>query len=113
MELDVTWGRAAEVWFAFFWRNVIAAVGSVVAGGVLGAVLGIVLVAAGVSRDTIREATIAIGFVLGSAVSIIPMKMILGRDFGTFRLVLLAKDDRERGGKNPLRAASPANGETA
>jgi hypothetical protein len=33
-----------------------------------------------------------IGAIMGIAISVVPMKMILGKDFGQFRLVLVAKD---------------------
>ncbi len=46
----------------------------------------------GVPLETILLVNMPISFVLGSIISIIPMKMIIGKDFGEFRLVLLAKE---------------------
>ena len=90
MELEVTWGRAARVWWSYLWRNLIAIVVGGLLGGILGAVLGFVLGAAGVAPDVIRRASLVVGLVLGLGVSIVPIRLILGKDFGEFRLVLLS-----------------------
>lgn len=91
MELEVTWGRAARVWWAYFWRNLLAIVGAVVVGAILGGILGMVLGAMGLSPSTIKIVVAPISIILGFGISIIPVKMILGKDFGAFRLVLVEK----------------------
>ena len=73
------------------WRNLIAIVVSMLIGMVIGAVIGFILGAMGVSVRTIQIIVVPIGFVIGLAISIVPLKVILGKDFGEFRLVLLAK----------------------
>jgi hypothetical protein len=91
MELEVTWGRAIRVWWSYLWRNLIAVAAALVIGGVIGGVLGFIMGAAGVPIKTIQIVTIPIGFILGLGISVIPMKMILGKDFGEFRLLLVPK----------------------
>jgi len=91
MELEVTWGRAIRVWWAYLWRNLIAIVAAVVAGGVAGGVLGFVLSAAGVPIEAIRVVSMAIGGTIGLVISVVPIKLILNKDFGEFRLSLTAK----------------------
>jgi hypothetical protein len=89
MELEITWGRVARVWWAYLWRNLIAIIASLIAGAILGGILGFMLGAAGVPLGTIRIIVMPIGGILGIAISIFPMKMILGKDFGEFKLVLM------------------------
>ena len=91
MELEITWSRTVRVWWSYLWRNLIAIVVSMLIGMVIGAVIGFILGAMGVSVRTIQIIVAPIGFVIGLAISIVPLKMILGKDFGEFRLVLLAK----------------------
>ncbi|MSQ47661.1 MAG: hypothetical protein EXR78_04600 [Deltaproteobacteria bacterium] len=97
MELEVTWGRTVTVWWTLFWRNVVALVGGFIAGAILGGVLGLILGLVGASPNTIRIVVSPIAFVLGLAISVVPMKLILGKDFGEFRLVLLPKKETASG----------------
>jgi hypothetical protein len=90
MELEVTWGRAARVWWAYLWRSLIAVLVGSLLGALAGVALGFVLGALGVAPEVIRRLSFVIGLVLGIGVSIVPIRMILGKDFGEFRLVLLA-----------------------
>lgn len=91
MELEITWKRCFRIWWSYVWRNLIAVVVSMIAGGMLGFVLGLILGIAGFSVETIKIVVTPIGFVLGLLISVVPMKMILGKDFGEFRLVLIEK----------------------
>jgi hypothetical protein len=90
MELDVTWPRAIRIWWSYLWRNVIAVIVAMLIGAVIGGVLGGVLTVLGASLTTIRIVCFPLGFVIGLVVSVFPLKMILGKDFGEFRLVLLS-----------------------
>lgn len=90
MELEVTWGRTVRVWWAYAWRNLVVIVVSMILGFIFGGIIGFILGVAGVPIETIVAITTPLGFVIGIALSIIPMRMILGKDFGTFRLVLVA-----------------------
>lgn len=92
MELEVTWGRAARVWWAYMWRNLIAIIGVVLLGALIGGILGVIMAMAGASKETIQMVAAPIGWLLGLLISIVPMKMILGKDFGEFRLVLVRKE---------------------
>ncbi len=93
MELEVTWGRTAKVWWAFFWRSGVALIAAAVAIMILAGIIGFTLSLLGASLQTIHLVTMPIGFVMGLAVSIVPIKLILGKDFGEFRLVLLQKEN--------------------
>ena len=63
-------------------------------GAIVGGILGGILGAMGTSITTVQYIVAPIGFVIGLAVCIIPLKLILGRDFGEFRLVLV-KNEQE------------------
>ncbi|WP_207063822.1 hypothetical protein [Motiliproteus sp. SC1-56] len=89
MELEITWKRAVRVWWSYLWRNLLAIAASAIVGGIIGVALGFILSAMGLSSQSIQNITGPIGGVLGLLLSIIPIKMILGKDFGEFRLVLV------------------------
>jgi hypothetical protein len=92
MELEVTWGRAVRVWWAYVWRNLLAAIVAMFIGAIVGGLLGLILGMLGVPTETIRIITMPIGLILGLVISVFPIKMILGKDFGEFRLVLIQKN---------------------
>ena len=89
MELEITWKRAAKVWWSYLWRNLIAIVGAVIIGAIVGGIFGFILGMFGASKETIQVVVAPIGFIIGLGISIVPLKLILGKDFGEFRLVLI------------------------
>ena len=90
MELEITWNRVLRVWWSYLWRNLICIVVGMLLGMVFGFIVGFIMGAMGFPPRVIVFVTAPIGFVMGLAISIVPMKMILGKDYGEFRLVLLA-----------------------
>jgi ABC-type glycerol-3-phosphate transport system permease component len=91
MELEITWGRVTRVWWAFLWRSLIASIIAMIIGGIFGGIVGYTIAATGGAITTINIIIMSIGGIIGLGVSIIPMKMILGKDFGEFRLALVPK----------------------
>lgn len=89
-EVDITWGRAIRVWWAYLWRSLIAIVLAGIAGFVAGFIIGFVMGSLGIQPATIQVFATTAGLLIGLAFSIPPMKMILGKRFGDFRLVLVA-----------------------
>ena len=90
MEVEITWWRAAKVWWAYCWRSLLIVVpGSMILGGCVGGVMGFFLGLLGVPLDVISIVGGTVGFFLGTTLSIVPMKMILGKNFGDFRLSLI------------------------
>jgi hypothetical protein len=51
----------------------------------------VVMRALGVPETTFQFVVVLMGVVISIGFSILPMKLILGKDFGKFRLVLIAK----------------------
>ena len=89
MELEVTWRRAFKVWWSFLWRNLIAIVAGLILAVIVGVILGIFMAMLGFSLETTQLVGFILGAVIGLTISVVPIKLILGKDFGEFRLVLL------------------------
>ena len=93
MEMEVTFGRALRVWWAFTWRAMLFTV--LICGGigaVIGVVFGIFAPQWGLQdpRGTAQNVAQIVGFVLGLAISVWAVKLSLSkRDFGEFRVVLV------------------------
>ena len=92
MELEITWRRVARIWLSYFWRNLIAIIVAMVIGGIVGFIIGFLMFAVGFHVDTIKIVTTQLGGLIGLLISIVPMKQILGMNFGEFRLVLVATE---------------------
>jgi hypothetical protein len=64
-----------------------------VVGAIVGGALGIVMILAGYETQEIqavaRPTGAVLGAIIGIGMSIIPVKLVLGRNFGEFRLVLV------------------------
>jgi hypothetical protein len=95
MELEITWCRAARIWLSYLWRNLIAIIVAMLIGMIAGSIIGFIMGALGFEIRTIQLVVAPLGGVIGLLISIVPMKLILGKDFGEFRLVLLAKDSAQ------------------
>ena len=91
MEIEVTWSRAATIWWAYIWRLIVATMASAVVGGVVGGIIGFILGMLKAPQAAILFLGVPVGLAIGAAASIVPMKLILGKDFGDFRLVLVSK----------------------
>jgi hypothetical protein len=94
MELEITWSRVIRIWWSFFWRNLICIVVTMLIGMVFGFIVGFIMGAMGFPPRVIMFVTGPIGLVMGLAISVVPLKLILGEDYGEFRLVLLAKQEQ-------------------
>jgi len=64
-----------------------------IVGGILGGVVGFVMASYGALTETIQLVTVPMGLILGIAFSIVPIKMVLGKEYGSFRLVLIESDN--------------------
>lgn len=92
IELEITWQRVLRVWWSYLWRNILVMIVSMICGAIVGGIIGFILGSFGVSVTVIKIVCAPIGFVIGLVLSVIPMWLILGKDFGEFRLVLAAKN---------------------
>lgn len=90
MELEITWGRTIRVWWAYWWRCLLVSLVAAFISGVLGIFVGAVAEALGAQPEQAAWIGFPIGAAVGLAASVLPIKMVLGKHFGDFRLVLLA-----------------------
>ncbi len=95
MEIEITWTHAIRVWWSLFWRNLIAIIVAMLMGGLVGGVIGFVMGLMGFPVRLIQIVCAPIGFIIGIAVSVVPVKMILGKTFGEFRLILVSSKQDE------------------
>ncbi len=95
MELEVTWKRAMKVWWSYLWRSIIAMIVAIILSGVFGFIIGFIIGVFGASTQTLQYISVSIGMIMGLIISIVPIRMILGKDFGEFRLVLLQSSKTE------------------
>jgi hypothetical protein len=96
MELEVTWNRAICVWWSYLWRSIIAASLGMVFALVICVIVAIVGLTLGLPSLAIQSVGLVLGIVNGLAISVVPIKLILGKDYGEFRLVLLSKAPSQR-----------------
>jgi len=101
-ELEITWKRVARIWWSYLWRNLLAVIVAMFAGGMIGFVLGFAMGTFGVPTKTIQMITAPIGAIIGLGVSIIPLRMILGKNFGEFRLILVASNPPVNSGNSEM-----------
>lgn len=83
-DVDVTWLRALEIWWAWLWR---AFLWSILAGFVVGFVAGFVGAV---------EAAPFLGGAVGLPIGIWVLKGVLGKTFSDFRIALLSINDESR-----------------
>lgn len=93
-ELEVTWGRTVRVWWAYLWRSMLITF-------IIGFVMGLLQAQGAFNSDLPIQ---LVGIIISLAFSLVVMKMILGKDFREFRLVLIRKDDKS---PNKLGLESP------
>jgi hypothetical protein len=104
MELDVTWYRAICVWWSYLWRSIIAAFFGIVVALANCIVVTIVGLTIRLPSPAIQAVGLLLGIVIVLATSVVPIKLILGKDYGEFRLVLLSKTQSERSAKDSASA---------
>lgn len=95
--LPVTAGRMMRVWWAYFWRSLMTLLAGFIVifltGLLFGLLFGLAMPALGLDKQALQGISqtlgTVLGFILGLLSSVIPMWLILGRDFGEFRLALI------------------------
>jgi len=87
MELETTFGRTTKVWWAYFWRSILAGIGSLLVGSIIGGVLFFLLSLTGMSQALIQYSVIFTQVAILIVAQILVMGIILEKSFGNFRLV--------------------------
>ena len=86
--VDVTWGRAAKVWWSLMWRGLVF---GGIAGGLAGFVIGFIMGAARASRESIAMLTFWAGVLVAIPVGILVVRHVLRKSWSDFRIALVAK----------------------
>ena len=85
-EVEVTFGRAAQIWWAWLWRSMLFTIlFSFLSGFVIG-MLGHLI---GLDPKQMIPVNMLLGAVIGVIVSIWIMTKILKKNFGSFRIALV------------------------
>jgi LytS/YehU family sensor histidine kinase len=86
--LEVSWGRAARVWWSITWRTVVF--GMLIGFGI-GLVAGVLGAASGTTAATVQAISSLFGLVVGLLISLWAVRKVLTKSFADFRIVLLPK----------------------
>lgn len=97
MELEVTWEHVLRIWWALLWRGLLAALASVITSLILVVTLGFVLEFAGIPFHVMPFFSIPLGMCIGVLFALAPIKMILNKQFGKFKLVIIKNELNEGG----------------
>lgn len=92
-ELEVTWGRAARIWWSIAWRSALAAG---VVGIAIGVLVGIALGAAG-RPDLARQFGQLLGIAVAIPVGIWAVKAVLSKEYRQFRVALISSAEATLG----------------
>ncbi len=93
MEHPPTWGDTLRVWWYLFWRTLLFTVSAFVAAT---AIVAFILGFTGLSDDELSRPTAFIAAAVAIAVSVIPVRMVLGQNLGRYRLMLTSEDEKEQ-----------------
>jgi hypothetical protein len=88
-ELKPGVGKAIKIWWAYLWRYFVTAVFSIPVAAAIGYLLMPKLAEHGVHVSFIKVAGYALGAILTLFVPIIPLRLIIGKEFKGFRLALV------------------------
>jgi hypothetical protein len=104
-ELDVTWSRTMQVWWAFFWRGIVYIM---LPAFLLGAVVGVVLAVNKVPIEPHAWKLQMIGGAIGLFVGIWLTRVILSKTYSGFRIALVAVSEIETAAQHGAPADVPS-----
>ncbi|HJT23227.1 MAG TPA: hypothetical protein VJ873_01525 [bacterium] len=90
-EIAPDFNQLLRIWWAFAWRNLLVSLATMMVMFVVGCVIGFIMGLMGANLTVIKIICGFLGFLFGIAVSILPVKLVVGKDFGDFRLAVLKK----------------------
>jgi hypothetical protein len=85
--------RYMTVWWALMWRSLVAMLVGFFGGSILGFVIGFILGSAGISILVIKIVCGIAGAILGFGTSLYPLKFLIGKDLGGFRLEIVHNEN--------------------
>lgn len=108
-ELQVTWVRAIEVWWAMCWRGIVYAM---LPAFLLGAVAGIVLAVNKIPIEPHERKLQLAGAAIGVFAGIWIVKVILNKTYSGFRIVLVKTPAAEMAVEKDASAGAHSEGPT-
>lgn len=90
--IDIQWKHIVQIWRTYIWMTIVVCAANLVVGGLIGVVVGVVGSIASISHEIVRYTAMTLGATIGLCSTLLPIKWLLGRDFGDFRLVLISND---------------------
>lgn len=90
VELKPNFLRLLVIWWSYMWRSLIVMGISFLIGSCIGLIGGFFIPINQLISPKFQIYVIFVNVLIGLIVSILPLKAILGKDFGSFRLVLLS-----------------------
>jgi hypothetical protein len=104
LEQNITWTATLRVWWSLLWRtSLIVSAGLLVATCIVAFVLGF----AGLPDEELTKFTAIIAILCAILSSVLPVRLVLGKRMGRYRLILIANDaNNYRGSSQP-----PAGGD--
>jgi hypothetical protein len=91
-EIPISWNYVFKIWFSLLWWSLVFLVLVVILCGSIGFVLGYIMGLFGIEQNVILLICGVGGFVTALPLSVIPIKTIVGKNFGKFKLTLLDKE---------------------
>jgi hypothetical protein len=91
-ELTPTWEKIIRIWWAYLWRNFIAVLVSMIIAFIVVIIADIILRALQVPTNIIKIITMVIVFISSLIISVFPLKMIIGKKFRDFSLIIVKNE---------------------
>lgn len=96
MELEVTWKMSLKIWWAYFWRTILGTLALVVVLFICNYFVNIVAVFLKLPPVFITIILGIITFTFSIAVSLIVVKQILNKNYGSFRLSVVPNESNSK-----------------
>ena len=98
MEFEITWKRVYRIWWELMLRHLLIGLPFVICAGISAGVYMAVYMRLGVNEEHVRVGARILIYALALAISPIPLRFVLNRNFGEFRLALVSIEPPEIGG---------------
>jgi ABC-type dipeptide/oligopeptide/nickel transport system permease component len=89
-ELEITWLRALKVWWSIVWRTLLY---SLIISILVGIPIGIAAATLGLDQESAARLGRSLGSLLGLFIAVWVVKIVLGKSFSDFRIVLVPSDE--------------------
>lgn len=92
MEITPGWKQIIRIWWALTWRNICAIFLATCLIFFLTYIATVALGLLGVSESIVYILMLTVGALVGLGISIFPIRMLVGKNLGEFRLTIIKSD---------------------